>query len=140
MINEFVEKESEIFKETKIIYKDRENVEDADYDLLVDKLEMMKKTFYNMIGQTWHTVMESEIQLFENIEEANTQFGHIVQEMLNGFIEQAQTLFVQIRHAEGNFSDSIFEIVSRFITNKAAAGDIEAIPAELHEVTIYYFI
>lgn len=55
-------------------------------------------------------------------------------EMLNEFIEQSQAMFVQMREAEGNFSDSVYETVSRFITHKAAAGDVEAIPEALREV------
>lgn len=114
------------------------NEDDAQIDEEEWKLELdiINKDFDTMTNQTWHIVMEKEIQIFENVEEANTQFGLVIMEMLNEFIEHAQTLFVQIRDAEGNFSDAIYETVSRFITEKGAAGEIDLIPEELKEVRV----
>lgn len=80
--------------------------------------------------------MEIEISIFERVEEANIQFGHTINSMLNEFIELAQTFFVQIREAELNFSDSIFGAVSMYITDKAAANDIINVPIELHDVCV----
>lgn len=80
--------------------------------------------------------MEIEISIFERVEEANIQFGHTINSMLNEFIELAQTFFVQIREAELNFSDIIFGAVSMYITDKAAANDIINVPIELHDVCV----
>lgn len=113
------------------------NSDDINEEMLgtIDNDLRAEEAAFNTISdETWQTVMEMEIQLFENIEEANTQFGLVIMEMLNEFIEQSQSMFVQMRDAEGNFSDSVYETVSRFITQKAAASEVEAIPEALREV------
>lgn len=127
---------AKIFTVTKELFRSLKS-DDATEELFaaidVD-LKNVDTDFNGMVDYTYQAVMEMEIQLFENIEEANTQFGLVIMEMLNEFIEQSQAMFVQMREAEGNFSDSIYETVSRFITQKAAVNDVEAIPEALREV------
>lgn len=140
MINQFLLLREETFATTRSLYRELE--EDTTPPLGENELERIdadllkqREFFYeSMIDKTWHKAMESESQLYESIEEANTQFGHAITEMLNEFIEQAQGLFVQMRDAEGNFSDAIYETVSRFIQEQAASGNRYAIPEELQEV------
>lgn len=139
MINQFIVEREETFAATKALYRllEEENtpLNDAEIENLDSELLKRREDFYEfMIDKTWHKAMESEAQLYESIEDANTQFGHAITEMLNEFIEQAQGLFVQMRDAEGNFSDAIYETVSRFIQEQAAAGNRYAIPDELMEV------
>lgn len=137
LINDFLANRANLFAITRDHFH-KMNEDDAQIDEEEWKLELdiINKDFDTMTNQTWHIVMEKEIQIFENVEEANTQFGLVIMEMLNEFIEHAQTLFVQIRDAEGNFSDAIYETVSRFITEKGAAGEIDLIPEELKEVRV----
>lgn len=135
-IDEFLMQKAEIFTDTKECFRSM-NSDDATEELFAAIAVELKKAeadFNSMSDNTWQAVMEMEIQLFENIEDANTQFGLVIMEMLNEFIEQSQAMFVQMREAEGNFSDSVYETVSRFITQKAAACDVEAIPEALREV------
>lgn len=114
---------------------DEDTLGEAELERIDAELLKQREFFYEfMIDKTWHTAMESEAQLYESIEDANTQFGHSITEMLNEFIEQAQGLFVQMRDAEGNFSDAIYETVSRYIQEQAAVGNRYAIPDELQEV------
>ena len=138
IVNEFLEKKIAIFHKAKeILVSIEDEVEPPDGDIDLDEqYKQIKDNFMAMIDRSWHILMEMEVQLFENIEDANNHFGHVVQEMLNQFIEAAQTLFVQMRDAVINFSDSIFDAVSRFITKKAAAGDIASIPEGLQEVIL----
>lgn len=129
----------EMFEATKAIYRIFEQetspLNETEVETLENELAKRRDDFYEfMIDKTWHTAMESEAQLYESIEDANTQFGHAITEMLNEFIEQAQGMFVQMRDAEGNFSDAIYETSSRFIQEQAAAGNRSAIPEELLEV------
>lgn len=139
MINVFLVQREEMFAATKAIYRIFEEetapLHEAELEHLEAELLKGREDFYvYMIDKTWHKAMETELQLFECIEDANTQFGHAIMEMLNEFIEQAQGLFVQMRDAEGNFSDAIYEMVSRFIQEQAAVGNRYAIPDELQEV------
>lgn len=139
MINNFMVQRDEMFAATKAIYRlldeDNSPLTEAEIENLELEITKRREDFYEfMIDKTWHTAMESEAQIYESIEDANTQFGHAITEMLNEFIEQAQGLFVQMRDAEGNFSDAIYETVSRFIQEQAAAGNQYAIPDELMEV------
>lgn len=97
--------------------------------------ETLKREFERLIEETSQILMEIEISIFERVDEANTQFGHTINSMLNEFIESAQTLFVRIRDAELNFSKSILWAVSQYITDKAAANDEENVPMKLREVS-----
>lgn len=137
IIDEFLENKTAMFADTTDHYH---NTNDGDAAIAFDEeawkeeMDNIRKEFDSVTNKTWHTVMENEIQLFEIVEEANTQFGLVILELLNEFIEQAQTYFVQIREAEGNFSDAILDTVSRFITEKGQAGEIDDIPDALKEV------
>lgn len=141
MINSFLVQREEVFVAAKNIFRILEEesspLNESELENLDAEALKLRGDFYEfMIDKTWHTAMESEAQLYESIEDANTQFGHAITEMLNEFIEQAQGLFVQMRDAEGNFSDAIYETVSRFIQEQAAAGNRYAIPDELLEVKL----
>lgn len=141
MVDEFLAKESLMFAETKELFR-KINSGDLDEDELFNadiRVDQVRADFFEMVDETWHSIMDMEIQLFENIEDANAQFGLRITELLNEFIEQSQTMFVQMRDAEGVFSDAMFEIVSKFITQKAAHNDIEAIPEDLRDVCKWIF-
>lgn len=133
MMNTFLQTESEMCAHQKQLFHklfDDSAVNKDDIELEITKY---RDEFMAMMEQTWFTLMESEAQLFESIEDANTQFGHAITEMLNEFIEQAQGLFVQMRDSESNFSDAIYELSARFIAESAASGNTAAIPEELQE-------
>lgn len=141
LINHFLAQRDETFEATKAIYRilDEEStpLNEAELENLEAELQKRREDFYEcMIDKTWQTAMEAEAQTYESIEDANTQFGHSITEMLNEFIEQAQGFFVQMRDAEGNFSDSVYETASRFIQEQAAAGNNFAIPEELLDVSV----
>lgn len=133
MINEFLLTEAEMFGHQKELFRRLFDDATANKDEVEVELAKHRDDFMAMMETTWFTLMESEAQLFESIEEANTQFGLAISEMLNEFIEQAQGLFVQMRDSESNFSDAIYELSSRFIAEQAAVGNTAAIPAELQE-------
>lgn len=137
MIDEFLAKQALMFADTKELLRTLSSDDVNDEGTIgaaETRLDSIRADFFEMVDESWHAVMDMEIQLYENVEDANVQFGLVITEMLNEFIEQSQTMFVQMRDAEGNFSDALFEIVSRFIAQKSSAGDVEAIPEELREV------
>lgn len=117
IVDDFLQKSSDIFKRAKEVNK-----------------EEISKEFNDFVDKTWTCLMESEIQLFERIEEANANFGIVIQEMMNEFIEKAQAFFVQLRDAEYSFCDSIQEAVTRFISMRMVLTTSESnVPDELKE-------
>lgn len=133
MINKFLQTESEMCDHHKGLFRQLfdETISGQTVDKLEQAIKMHHDKFMGMIETTWFTLMEAEALLFESIEEANSQFGHTITEMLNTFIEQSQGLFVQMRDAASNFSDAIFEVAARFIAEQAAASNAGAVPQQL---------
>lgn len=66
-------------------------------------------------------------------QEATAQFDHTIQDLMNQFIEQAQTYFVQLRDVSLNFSDALSEAVTGYITFMSASGAEDKVPQELKE-------
>lgn len=94
----------------------------------------ISREFNEIVDKTWTCLMESEIQLFERIEEANANFGVVLQEMMNEFVEKAQSFFVQLRDSEYSFCDGIQEAVTRFISMRMVLKTSESnVPEELIE-------
>ncbi|XP_053691792.1 dynein regulatory complex subunit 3-like [Sabethes cyaneus] len=100
---------------------------------LIDELEVAKDEFNTVFEDSWHTLMNIEMQLFERTEEGNANFENKIKEMTNDFIEKAQAQFVLLREAEINFSDGLVEAVQQFVTFQAASGHADAIPSTLKE-------
>lgn len=101
---------------------------------LLDELELAKDEFNSVFEDSWHTLMNIEMQLFERTEEGNSNFENTIKEMTNEFIEQAQAQFVLLREAETSFSEALIGVVQQFVTFKAASGHAHEIPRALQEV------
>lgn len=129
-----MEKQEELFAEFRQTMAILEEAIEGtpEHTQFIVQLQNIKTKFFELITQTWRSLMDTELSIFERVEEANTKFGHTIMDMLNEFIEAVQSLFVFIRDAEVNFSVSIMEAVSQYITNKAAAN--EEVPEELQQV------
>ncbi|XP_075151603.1 tbCMF46 isoform X2 [Haematobia irritans] len=108
--------------------EDNETPESLQY---VDRLESLKMEFDDMVNTVWLQLMSQELHLHEATEETITNFQRKMQEMIAKFVEQAQTYFGQLRDVSINFSDSLNEIVSRFIAAKLAMQDFDGVPEPL---------
>lgn len=75
--------------------------------------------------------MENEMHLHESVNESNMTFEHVIQDMMNDFMEQCKTQFVQLREIESNFVDALTEAVQSFVTTMASSGRENDIPEEL---------
>lgn len=75
--------------------------------------------------------MENEMHLHESVIESNMTFEHVIQDMMNEFMEQCKTQFVQLREIESNFVDALTEAVQSFVTTMASSGREDDIPEEL---------
>lgn len=84
-IDEFLVQETEIFTLTKELFRSM-NSDDATEELYAvntEQLKLLEAEFNTMYDITWQAVMEKEIQLFENIEDANTQLLFLIFNLLS---------------------------------------------------------
>lgn len=114
-----------------------------DNDGKSEKMEAINKEIVQLINEfredfdsTWKSLMENEMHLHETINEANSTFEHVIQDMMNEFMEKCKTEFVELREIESNFIDALTEAVQSFVTLKSAIGREEEIPDELKESLI----
>lgn len=87
--------------------------------------------FNQLHDHTWKSLMEDEMHLHESVIEANTIFEHVIQDMMNEFIEKCKSQFVLLREVESNFIDALTEAVQSFVTMLASSGKEDEIPEDL---------
>lgn len=139
IINEFLEQCEDIFEQTRVtsaqFYEQKiTEMEDSERKEIVDKqITMLLDEFRDLFDATWKSLMENEMHLHESVNEANSTFEHVIQDMMNEFIEKCKTEFVELREIESNFIDALTEAVQSFVTLKAATGKEDEIPDELKE-------
>ncbi|XP_058820009.1 dynein regulatory complex subunit 3-like isoform X2 [Topomyia yanbarensis] len=104
-----------------------------EYNPMTGELDVAKDEFNSVFEDSWHTVMNIEMQLFERTEEGNANFENTIKEMTNEFIEKTQAQFVLMRDAEIVFGDALVEVVQQFVTFQAASGHSNSIPVVLRE-------
>lgn len=80
--------------------------------------------------------MDNEMNLHESVIESNTTFTHVIQDMMNEFVEQCKTQFVQLREIENNFIDALIESVQSFVTTMGSTGREDDLPEELRNSLI----
>jgi uncharacterized protein YdiU (UPF0061 family) len=105
----------------------------SDEEIVADQVTTLIDEFHELFDATWKCLMENEMHLHESVNEANSTFEHVIQDMMNEFMEKCKTQFVQLREIEGNFIDALTEAVQSFVTFKAAMGTENEIPEELRE-------
>lgn len=71
------------------------------------------------------------MHLHESVIESTTTFEHVIQDMMNEFIEQCKSQFVQLREVESNFVDALSEATQSFVTLLASTAKEDEIPEEL---------
>lgn len=133
LVDEFLEKKQDIFKRTqalieKIRQKETENV------IQETNFSDISSEFNELLNQLKKSLMSIEIQLYERVEEANSNFEHIIQDLTNEFIELVQAQFVLLRDAEGNFNEVLAETVQRHATLLVATSpDGNSLPEPLKD-------
>lgn len=76
----------------------------SDRDELYKVIAELTDEFNQLHDDTWKVLMENEMHLHESVNESNATFEHVIQDMMNEFMEQCKTQFVQIRDVEGTSS------------------------------------
>lgn len=142
-IDDFLEKIEAIFKQIRwaineVEEKLKQNPEYEEATVAAknindDKVTKLTDEFNSLFEETWKSLMENEMHLHESIIETNSTFELVIQDMMNEFMEQCKTQFVQLREVENNFIDALIEAVQSFVTLKAATGHEDEIPEELRE-------
>lgn len=116
---------------TEVTANDKDS---TNLDKQINETLQIDQQFISIVDGIWYSLMEIEISLHERIEEANSSFGDTIQDMVNDFIENAQSLFAQVRDAGIEYFDGLQEIVLNFLTIKSASNDVEGVPQKLREV------
>lgn len=98
-----------------------------------NRIAALMNEFHEIYDVTWKSLMDNEMHLHECINEANSTFEHIIQDIMNDFIENCKTQFVQLREIEGNFIDGLTEAVQSYVTSMASEGREDEIPEALRE-------
>lgn len=96
----------------------------------------MTDEFNQLHDEMWKILMDSEMHLHESVNESNTTFTHIFQDMVNEFVEHCKTQFVQLRDIESNFIDALVESVQSFVTTMGSTGKEHELPEELRNSLI----
>lgn len=128
MVEEFAKTRDEIFEKIEQTISSKEEMTE---DEACKELTNLTETFNQLHDGTWKSLMESEMHLHESVIEANTTFEHVIQDMMNEFIEQCKSQFVLLREVESNFIDAVTEAVQTFVTALASSGNEDEIPEEL---------
>ncbi|XP_044745262.1 dynein regulatory complex subunit 3-like [Coccinella septempunctata] len=81
---------------------------------LEKKMRRLQKKFEELSTATWKSVMKLESTLCEQIMELNETYEHVLLDLINNFIEQAQGIFVTMRDVVGEFSDNLQEIAQTY--------------------------
>ncbi|CAG9801990.1 unnamed protein product [Chironomus riparius] len=145
-VNGFLENCEDIFKRTqaiadeirekalKITEENKELKDDESVGECIDnRIAALMNEFHELYDATWKRLMDNEMHLHECINEANSTFEHIIQDIMNDFIENCKTQFVQLREIEGNFIDGLTEAVQSYVTSMASEGREDEIPEALRE-------
>lgn len=101
-----------------------------------ERITKLSEDFNRLYDHSWKSLMENEMHLHESVIETNTIFEHIIQDMMNEFIEKCKSQFVLLREVESNFIDALTEAVQSFVTLLASSGRDNEIPEDLRSSLI----
>lgn len=147
LIDKFLEKRKDIFKRAqfladelpKDIFEPGVAAPGVDNEKFELELNTINTEFTQLLTTLKKELMEIEIQLYERVEEAISNFEHVIQDLTNEFIEMAQAQFVLLRDAENSFNEILSETVQKHATLLVAIStEGEALPDPLKEVMIRY--
>ncbi|KAJ8967352.1 hypothetical protein NQ317_008718 [Molorchus minor] len=128
----FVEAKTKMFDEIRALEK-KLNDEDITEEYFNEKVDEYSNEFSNLIHELWKILMKLELQLFEQMDEVNGNFGHVLTDMINVFMEEAQAAFSVIRTSEVTYTENIADAAGRLLTSTNINDDV-VIPESLTEI------
>lgn len=121
LVNEFILLAETVTEQARKIAEKYAHIDDL--NMTHEELEEQEQEiadirvpFQDELAKLKKCLMEIEIQLYESVEEANSNFEHIIQDFTNEFIELVQAQFVLLRDAETNFNEVLSETAQRHAT------------------------
>ncbi|KAF9806727.1 hypothetical protein SFRURICE_011431 [Spodoptera frugiperda] len=81
------------------------------------------ETYHDILYELWKSLMTTEMQLFEQCEDARVQFSVNMTEMVTKLLEVSRNAFGSWREHEGVWSTRQFEVLSKYLGNKIMLGD-----------------
>ncbi|KAJ8927249.1 hypothetical protein NQ314_020300 [Rhamnusium bicolor] len=128
----FMERKGTIFQEIRYLQHqlDNERIEELEYN---DTIDMYAEEFTGLIHDTWKKLMKMELQLYEQVDEVNQNFGHTLNDLINGFLEESQGIFSIIRALEVTYAENVGDAAGRLLTNANLNEEI-VIPEALVDI------
>lgn len=130
IIKNFDIERDELFERVKLALRNYRNSDEKDVDFQ-QKIANFSDEFNKLHDETWKAMMDIENYLHESVVESTTIFEHVYTDMMNEFVEQCKTQFVQLREIEGNFVDALTESAQSFVAAMGSSGRENEIPEEL---------
>lgn len=131
IIKNFELQRDELFEKIKTTALNYRNSDDEKSEEFHVKISNFTEEFNKMHDDAWKTLMDIENYLHESVVDSTTTFEHFYQDMMNEFVEQCKTQFVQLREVEGNFVDALTESAQSFVAEMGSSGRENEIPEEL---------
>lgn len=118
-MEDFVDEKREIFNGIKNMQK---SFNYSDENAMLEYAEQMSfyaDEFSDSLHNVWKQLMGLELQLFDQIEEANLKFERVLTDMVSSFIETAQGLFTICRNLECNYMERVNDAALKLMSNIA---------------------
>ncbi|CAH2005048.1 unnamed protein product [Acanthoscelides obtectus] len=128
----FMQKKKVLFDQIKALNEKADNdlIDESDY---FDKTDEISEKFNEIVHEVWKCLMKLELQLFEQLEEVNSNLERALTDMINTFTEESQALFSQIRALEVIFSENLGDAGGRYMT-QAVITDYRGMPPSLKNI------
>ncbi|KAL0271226.1 UNVERIFIED_CONTAM: hypothetical protein PYX00_008392 [Menopon gallinae] len=120
IVEDFHEEKQKIVGELKSILV-RDDDDESVPDITVS-FHGISESFQELCLRTWTSLMKKELYFYESCEEVNSTFERNLTEMVNQFIEQAQSAFTQLRQYQGLFHENLSDVANKFFTAFAVAA------------------
>ncbi|KAK7867518.1 hypothetical protein R5R35_009418 [Gryllus longicercus] len=116
MMNEYIERKSEIFLEMRTIVRlmqaeaeameAGEDVEDHFIEYS-ERIKVLALDFQEKSHRLWQELMRMEMTLYEQIEESTSNFEVAIRELQTQLVENTQALFVKLREEENTYFEQL---------------------------------
>ncbi|XP_015588517.1 dynein regulatory complex subunit 3-like isoform X2 [Cephus cinctus] len=133
-MDEVMKRKSEIFLDVKTLIESMTG--ELETDVLEEKVEQaqrLSEDFNDFISRIWTKLIYKEVVLHEQVDDINEVFKINMTDMVESFLEAAQSYFAQLRNADAEYNDNINTIATIYI-NSFGTNDENKIPPHVLEI------
>ncbi|KAH8411981.1 hypothetical protein KR222_004551, partial [Zaprionus bogoriensis] len=132
-IEDFLLYRDKTFEEATGVLREMERGEENSQEnlQLCETMDGINERFDDALNEMWQNLMAQELHLHEAVQDSTLNFERRISRLMCSFVEEAQTFFLQLREVCLHFADSMTDAVSRFLSQKLALQDLDAVPLEL---------